>query len=123
MDEITTLNDIAVDLTVWATPLFTACMVFIIVLLLKDLATGIARGLKFKLNSTFHEGDNVRLDSENATIVKIGLFTTVFGIYSGDDYCWRYVPNERIPFLKLEKIIHNHVTVEEDRFDRRAGDK
>ena len=30
---------------------------------------------------------------------------TVFGIYGDDGYTWRYVPNARIEFLKLEKIV------------------
>ena len=31
---------------------------------------------------------------------------TVFGVYSDRGYTWRYVPNSRIPFLKLEKIVN-----------------
>jgi hypothetical protein len=31
---------------------------------------------------------------------------TVFGVYSDKGYTWRYVPNIRIPFLKLEKIVN-----------------
>ncbi len=34
-----------------------------------------------------------------------GLSETVFGIYGDDGYTWRYVPNTRIEFLKLEKIV------------------
>ena len=65
---------------------------------------------RFKLNKDFQEGDKVILDGERALIVKIGNSTTVFGIHksNGDfegDYCWRYVPNERISSLKLEKVI------------------
>ena len=30
--------------------------------------------------------------------------TKTSGEFDGD-YVWRYVPNERIPFLKLEKVI------------------
>ena len=53
------------------------------------------------------EGDHVYLDGQLANIVKIGLSTTVFGIINGRGYVWRYVPNERIPTLKLEKIINS----------------
>ena len=31
---------------------------------------------------------------------------TVFGVYSDAGYTWRYVPNVRIPYLKLEKIVN-----------------
>ena len=37
---------------------------------------------------------------------KIGLTETVFGVYGDQGYTWRYVPNERIPSLKLEKVIN-----------------
>ena len=29
----------------------------------------------------------------------------------GGDYVWRYVPNERIDFLKIEKIIFDHTPI------------
>jgi len=53
---------------------------------------------------------NVILDGEKALIVRIGLTETVFGVTKSGgewdgDYVWRYVPNERIPFLKIEKIV------------------
>ena len=38
-------------------------------------------------------------------IVKIGLGETVFGVYGEEGYTWRYVPNTRIEYLKLEKIV------------------
>ena len=31
--------------------------------------------------------------------------TQVFGVYGDDGYTWRFVPNERIAMLKLEKIV------------------
>ena len=50
-------------------------------------------------------------------IVKIGVSKTVFGVYSDRGYTWRYVPNERIPVLKLEKVIKKdlHVDTEEEK--------
>ena len=76
----------------------------------KDYATKLAKGMAFKMNPAFKEGDKVILEGEKALIVKIGNSETVFGIHkaSGEfkgDYIWRYVPNERIPTLKIEKII------------------
>jgi hypothetical protein len=80
----------------------------------KDFATGIAKGLKFKMNPAFNEGDEVLLDSEPAMIVKIGTTETVFGVYSDRGYTWRYVPNERIPLLKLEKVIKKDLHIDTD---------
>jgi proteasome assembly chaperone (PAC2) family protein len=60
------------------------------------------------------------LDGELAMIVKIGARQTVFGVYSDRGYTWRYVPNERIPFLKLEKVIKKdlHVDTEEEKAEK-----
>jgi len=83
----------------------------------KDFATGLAKGLKFKMNPAFQEGHEVLLDGELAMIVKIGMTETVFGVYSDRGYTWRYVPNERIPMLKLEKVIKKdlHIDSEEEK--------
>ena len=50
-------------------------------------------------------------------IVKIGTRETVFGVYSDRGYTWRYVPNERIPYVKLEKVIKKdlHIDTDEER--------
>ena len=74
-------------------------------LALKDYSVSFIKGLKFKLNSQFNEGDKVLLDGEQAMIIKIGMGTTVFGVYSKDGYTWRYISNTKIESLKLEKIV------------------
>jgi hypothetical protein len=74
-------------------------------LAIRDAATSFVKGAKFRFNPAFQEGDKVLLDGSPALIVKIGLSETVFGIYGEDGYTWRYVPNTRIEFLKLEKIV------------------
>lgn len=86
----------------------------------KDFATGLAKGLKFKMNPAFNEGDEVLLDGELSMIVKIGARETVFGVYSNRGYTWRYVPNERIPVLKLEKVIKKdlHLDTEEEKAEK-----
>ena len=68
----------------------------------------------------FREGDKVILDGERALIVKIGVTETVFGVTknSGEfdgDYVWRYVPNERISFLKLEKVIFDITSINNEK--------
>ena len=69
----------------------------------KDFATNFMQGLKFRFNPAFNEGDEVLLDGEQPTIVKIGLRETVFGCYGSPGYTWRYVANDKIPNPKLEK--------------------
>ena len=53
-------------------------------------------------------------------IVKVGLSETVFGVYSDKGYTWRYVPNERIPMLKLEKVINKdlHLDTEAEKAEK-----
>ena len=98
-------------------PWITVLVSLIVAVWLKDYATSIAKGLKFKMNPAFNEGDEVLLDGELAMIVKIGTRETVFGVYSARGYTWRYVPNERIPYLKLEKVIKKdlHIDTEEEK--------
>ena len=72
------------------------------------------------MNKSFNEGDTVILDGQDALIVKIGLSETVFGVYSEKGYTWRYVPNERIPMLKLEKVINKdlHLDTEQEKAEK-----
>ena len=98
------------------TPFIVALLMLVIALWFKDFATKIARGLSFSLNRSFQEGDKVILDGERALIVKVGLTQTVFGITKSNgewdgDYVWRYVPNERIPYLKLEKVVFDNTSI------------
>ena len=76
---------------------------------LKDFVANLVTGLKFKMSSAFNEGDSVVLDGQDAIVVKIGLRESVFGVYSYKGYTWRYVPNNRIPYLKLEKIVNSEL--------------
>ena len=80
----------------------------------KDFATNFMQGLKFRFNPAWNEGDEVLLEGEQALIVKIGLRETVFGTYGSNGYTWRYVPNERIQILKLEKIINKDLHLDTD---------
>ena len=98
------------------TPFIVALLMLVISLWFKDFATKIAKGLAFSLNKSFQEGDKVILAGERALIVKVGLTQTVFGITKSNgewdgDYVWRYVPNERIPYLKLEKVVFDNTSI------------
>ena len=103
----------ALELTEFLLPYIGMVMIVIFGFMLKDFATKMSKGIAFSMNKQFQEGDHVLIDGERALIVKIGFTQTVFGVTKsgGDfdtDYVWRYVPNERIEFLKLEKIIFDH---------------
>ena len=80
-------------------------LTLIVGLSIRDAATSFVKGAKFRFDPAFKEGDKVILDGNPALIVKIGLSETVFGVYGEEGYTWRYVPNTRIEFLKLEKIV------------------
>ena len=87
----------------------------IVAIWIKDFATSLAKGFKFQMNKAFNEGDKVLLEGNEAVIIKIGISETVFGVYSEKGYIWRYVPNERIAMLKLEKIINPDLHLDTDK--------
>ena len=115
MDALTP-NAAAVEITEFLLPYIGMVMIVIIGFMIKDFATKFSKGLAFQLNKQFQEGDHVLIDGERALIVKIGISQTVFGVTKsgGDldgDYVWRYVPNERIDYLKIEKIIFDKTPI------------
>lgn len=112
--EIMNAGEVGLEVTNLLMPFISALLVLVITLWFKDFATKIAKGMMFKMNKAFNEGDTVILDGNDALIVRIGLSETVFGVYSDRGYTWRYVPNERIPFLKLEKVINKDLHLDTD---------
>ena len=100
--DIMSASGVGLEITNLLMPFISALVLLVITLWFKDFATKIAKGMAFKMNKSFNEGDTVILDGQDALIVKIGLSETVFGVYSDKGYTWRYVPNERIPMLKLD---------------------
>ena len=103
----------ALELTEFLLPYIGMVLIVIFGFMLKDFATKMSKGIAFSMNKQFQEGDHVLIDGERALIVKIGVTQTVFGVTKSNgefdgDYVWRYVPNERIDYLKLEKIIFDH---------------
>jgi hypothetical protein len=102
----------AIEITEFILPYIGMVVIVVFGFMLKDFAKW-GKGIAFQLNKQFQEGDHVLIDGERALIVKIGMTQTVFGVTKSNgefdgDYVWRYVPNERIEFLKLEKIIFDH---------------
>ncbi len=94
----------------WIAILFSIMIAF----WLKDFAQNFLVGFKFRMSRAFNEGDKVLLEGNDAIVVKIGIRDTVFGVYSDKGYTWRYVPNVRIPYLKLEKIINAELHLDTD---------
>ena len=99
----------ALDITSFLMPWITVLLSIIIALFVKDISASIAKGIKFKMAKEFRPGDVVILDAQEATIIHIGLTQTVFERVGERGLVWRYVPNERIQFLKLEKVIRTDV--------------
>ena len=108
------MEQLGLDVTDLLMPWISVLISLLVAIWMKDDATSIAKGLKFKMNPAFNEGDEVLLDGELSMIVKIGTRETVFGVYSDRGYTWRYVPNERIPYLKLEKVIKKDLHIDTD---------
>ena len=114
--DIPTPNAAALEITELLLPYIGMVMIVIIGFMIKDFATKLSKGIASSMNKQFNEGDHVLLDDERALIVKIGLTQTVFGIQKthgefDGDYIWRYVPNERIDYLKLEKIVFDKTPI------------
>jgi small-conductance mechanosensitive channel len=80
---------------------------------IKDLITNFITGIKFKFDASFNEGDRCIVDGDRAILVKVGIYESVFSIKNGRGHVWRFVPNERIKFLKIEKIIEEPNEVKE----------
>ena len=99
----------SLDITGFLMPWLAALLSIIIALMIKDWATSFAKGLKFKMNRDFNPGDVVLLDGEEAVIITIGVTKTVFEKVNNRGIVWRYVPNERLAYLKLEKVVRSDV--------------
>jgi small-conductance mechanosensitive channel len=102
MNEVTTLSN---DIASWSTPLIAATLALVIGLAMKDWAANLITGLKFKFDEAWHEGGHCFIDGEPAVIVKIGISETVFQIQNGRGTVWRHVSNERIKYLRIERVI------------------
>ena len=114
------MEQLGLEVTDLLMPWISVLISLLVAIWMKDYATSLAKGLKFKMNPAFNEGDEVLLDGELSMIVKIGTRETVFGVYSDRGYTWRYVPNERIPYLKLEKVIKKdlHIDTDEEKAEK-----
>ena len=110
MKELADINTMSIELVELITPMLVIMLALILTLMVRDFASNFINGLKFRMHSTFQEGDQCILDGENAVILKIGFYETVVQIDNGRGIVWRFLPNERIKFYKLEKVIKDAPT-------------
>ena len=99
------LSELSMNLTDMLLPWIAILVSVIITIWFKDFATNFAKGLSFKRKPGFEPGDRVYLDGEKALIISIGIQETVFELERDGITVWRYVPNTRTEYIKLEKII------------------
>lgn len=106
-EAIQTVTQLSNSLSVLFVPILAVVMTVMFGMAIKDAGAAIAKGMMFRFNAVFKEGDIVFLDGERAIIVKIGVLQSVFGITKEDGtYCWRYISNTNMDKLKLEKILN-----------------
>ena len=99
------LDSISLDLTNALVPLIAIFLSLGLGFFIKDLIANFVTGIRFKFDGSFNEGDKCIVDGDRAVLVKVGIYESVFSIINGRGHVWRFVPNERIKFLKIEKII------------------
>lgn len=102
---MTDLNTLSMSVSDMLLPWLAVLISVVVTIWFKDFATNLAKGIQFIRNSAFMPGDVVYLDGEEATIISIGVRQTVFALDRDGQRVWRYIPNSRIDFVKLEKII------------------
>ena len=106
------LSNISLEFSELILPYIGIMISIVFFLWFKDFAIGISKGLKFKIDPHFQEGDEVWLEDEPAVILKIGMTQTIFGIVNGRGYIWRFIDNERIFEMKLEKMVSDKIHVD-----------
>jgi len=77
----------------------------IIGMAVRDIANNFVQGFLFYLNRNFKPGHQVYIDGEKAVIISCGIRQTIFRIDNGRGQTWRYVYNDKIKNLKLEKVV------------------
>ena len=114
MESFNQLEEMGLEITHLLLPWISVLISIVFVFWFKDFATSLAKGLKFRNNPLFNEGDKVLLEDQDAIIMKIGLRSTVFGLYTERGYTWRVIANERLEYVKLEKIIDSNVHMDSE---------
>tara|TARA_R100001129_G_scaffold141060_2_gene102163 strand:- start:57057 stop:57428 length:372 start_codon:yes stop_codon:yes gene_type:complete len=77
-------------------------------MLIKDMLAKLAAGITFYASPNWSVGDECLIDNKRAIISSIGIRTTVFQIRQNGEVRWRFVPNDKITELTLEKVVDMH---------------
>ena len=78
--EPATISSLSWEMTDAILPWVAVLISVIIAIMFKDFATSLSNGIAFQFDKAFNEGDKVLLDGAEATILKIGMRQTVFGV-------------------------------------------
>lgn len=84
-------------------------------MLIKDFLAKLAAGISFYASPNWSVGDECMIDGKRAIISSIGLRTTVFQVRQNGEVRWRFVPNDKINELTLEKVVDIHAVEERNR--------
>lgn len=84
-------------------------------MLIKDFLAKLAAGITFYASPNWSVGDECMIDGKRAIISSIGLRTTVFQVRQNGEVRWRFVPNDKITELTLEKVVDIHAVEERNR--------
>lgn len=84
-------------------------------MLIKDFLAKLAAGITFYASPNWSVGDECMIDGKRAIISSIGLRTTVFQVRQNGEVRWRFVPNDKINELTLEKVVDIHAVEERNR--------
>jgi len=79
----------------------------VIALAVRDIVNNFVQGALFYFDSNFRPGHTVYIDGEKAVIINIGLRKTTFRLDNDRGTTWRFVQNDRIKTLKLEKVVED----------------
>ena len=91
-------------------------------MLIKAFLAKLAAGISFYASPTWSVGDECLLEGKRAIISSIGLRTTVFQIRQNGEVRWRFVPNDKIVELTLEKVVDIHNIEKHLKKDVGSGD-
>lgn len=101
----TLLSSLSMELSDLLMPWLAVIFSIISTIWIKDFVTNFVKGYQFYRNPAFMPGDEVYIDGKEARIISIGFTETIFESKEDDRVVWRYVPNHRIDYVKLEKIL------------------
>ena len=100
------IDKISLDVAVWLTPIIALSLSLIIGLAIKNAITNFMCGVRFIMGEAFNTGDVVVIDgSQEALIIRVGIYETVFQTEKDGKTLWRHVPNSRLDFMNISRVI------------------